>query len=68
MDVSTANKANNGLKSPKFTVNCPSKTPGAEKNYIYVSVCYGDISNDVMAYTLTDSINSDWLDKWGKRV
>ena len=30
--------------------------------------CYGDILHDVTAWTLLDTINSDWLDKWVKPV
>ena len=25
--------------------------------------CYGDITHDIAAWTLLDTINSDWLDK-----
>ena len=30
--------------------------------------CYGDIPHDITAWTLADTINSDWLDKRVKRV
>ena len=30
--------------------------------------CYGDVPHDVTAWTLPDTINSDWLDKRGKQV
>ena len=30
--------------------------------------CYGDIPHDVPAWTLPDTVNSDWLDKQGKLV
>ena len=33
--------------------------------FVFVT-CFGDIPHDVTAWTIPDTINSDWLDKRGK--